>query len=97
MTGQEFAIGAVVGERRAQDRKWGEQNHGPLVWLAVLSEEVGEASEAILKNDPDAFRAEMIQVAAVALAIVECADRHMLDHGTHAMVRWWRDAGDRMA
>lgn len=84
----------VLAERHRQDDKWGQQNHDPITWLAILGEEVGEASQHALTarfhqvSPPGAgsaeefrqhalgrFRAEMVQVAAVALAIVECMDR----------------------
>ena len=38
----------VALERLNQDKKWGEQNHNPSEWLAILVEEVGELSTAIL-------------------------------------------------
>lgn len=68
-------------ERERQDEKWGQQNHDPEVWLAILVEEVGEWSEALLHakfGGPAAggLRTEIIQVAAVALAIIECCDRN---------------------
>lgn len=74
------ALQSVIDERRQQDAKWGEQNHDFGTWLAILMEEVGEASEAHLHTvfgGPKAggMRREMVQVAAVALAIVECLDR----------------------
>jgi NTP pyrophosphatase (non-canonical NTP hydrolase) len=61
-------------------RKWGEQNHDPITYLAVLVEEVGELAQAGLHlrfGGPKAegLRDEAVQVAAVALAIVECLDR----------------------
>ena len=73
----------VEEERNNQDRKWGEQNHEHYRWCAILGEEVGEVSEAVLKADPEegeggAFiriREELIQVAAVAVAWVESYDR----------------------
>jgi NTP pyrophosphatase (non-canonical NTP hydrolase) len=66
----------VVLERESQDRKWGVQNHGPAMWGAILAEEVGEAAKAFLEDDIDGYRAELVQVAAVAVAAVECYDRH---------------------
>lgn len=71
----------VDEERRRQDEKWGEQNHDPFVWLGVLSEEVGEFAQAALHarfGGPADIGLvnEAIQVAAVALAIVECAERN---------------------
>ena len=42
--------------------------------MLILHEETGEACQAGLQGDEVAFRAEMIQVAAVALAIIESHD-----------------------
>ncbi len=74
------ALQSVLEERRSQDAKWGEQNHIPFIWLGILTEEVGETSEAMLHETfggPKAenIRKEAVQVAAVALAIVEYLDR----------------------
>jgi len=68
-------------ERRNQDDKWGEQNHNPADWLMILGEEFGEASKAALEakfihNDNGIrYRKELIQVAAVVVAMVEALDR----------------------
>ena len=64
-------------EREAQDKKWGIQNHAPHIWLVILGEEFGEASKATLELDWPAYRAEMVQVAAVAVAAIEACDREM--------------------
>ena len=79
----------IQAERARQEEKWGEQNHDPVFYLAILVEEVGEAmrealdahasrtgpewsrSKQVLAN----LRAETVQSAAVAQAIVECLDR----------------------
>ena len=82
-TETEIAMDDVLAERARQDEKWGDQNHHPFLYLTVLMEEVGEASQAALqatfqKTRPWAdYRAEMVQVAAVALAMIECYDRDM--------------------
>jgi len=68
-------IGMVVDERKRQDDKWGEQNHNPERWLAILGEEVGEACKAVLEGDAEGYRKELVQVAAVAVAAVENLDR----------------------
>lgn len=73
-------IDDVLAERLRQDEKWGEQDNTPFEWLAVLAEEVGEVAQETLRNHfggiaLDAYRAEMIQVAAVAVAAVENLDR----------------------
>jgi hypothetical protein len=41
-------------------------------WVAILMEEVGEALE---QSDPVKLRAELVQIAAVAVAWVEAIDR----------------------
>jgi NTP pyrophosphatase (non-canonical NTP hydrolase) len=71
----------VLAERVRQERKWGEQNHDPFVYGAILSEEVGEAAQAALKAGGEGgktladLRVELVQVAAVAVAFIECLDR----------------------
>lgn len=82
----------VLEERRRQDAKWGaNRNHSPAEWLMILGEEVGEANKAALEarftplefNDTRyglymEYREELIQVAAVAVAMVESVDRNQL-------------------
>jgi len=77
-------ISEVLSERIRQDHKWGEQNHSPVEWLAILGEEYGEACRGALEahfpgyeitGDFSNYRAELIQTAAVAIAAVECLDR----------------------
>jgi len=72
----------VLFERRKQDEKWGEQNHDPAWYLAILGEEFGEACQAALQTRFGGkhggllnLRNELIQTAAVAVAMVECLDR----------------------
>lgn len=70
------ALVLVARERAAQDAKW---NRTPGLWecsnplkLTVLAEEFGEVARAILeKEGKDRLRAELIQVAAVAVAWAE--------------------------
>jgi len=75
----------IFEERKRQDDKWGEQNHHPYKWLSILMEEVGEASKAVLECDfkgssrdytLNSYRMELVQVAAVAVAMIECLDRN---------------------
>ncbi len=79
----------ILNERQAQLRKWGQQNHEPSRWLAILAEEFGEAAKAVveagatgnrieLENWLQEMRAELIQTAAVATAFVESLDRNEL-------------------
>ncbi len=86
----EEVLAAVAAERTRQDEKWGEQNHLPPMWMAILGEEFGEtcqealrfsfgpstSREKVLRN----YREELIQVAAVAVAAVECLDRNEVDY-----------------
>lgn len=69
------AMRDVIEEREKQDKKWGVQNHDPLFWNAILGEEFGEVSKAILEEDEDGYREELVQVAAVAIAALESLDR----------------------
>lgn len=45
---------------------------GMLTWQAILAEEV---AEAFAESDPERLRAELVQVAAVAVQWVEALDR----------------------
>lgn len=80
-------LSEVLAERQRQDVKWGPQNHGPMIWLGILAEEFGEAakdandfhfaSDAFVKSTKGAnFRKELVQVAAVAVAMIESYDRN---------------------
>lgn len=71
-------LGEVWAERQRQDEKWGQQNHNAHVWQSILTEEVGEVAKEALEHDTDRRRTELIQVAAVAVAAIECIDRHVL-------------------
>lgn len=53
----------------------GEQNHHPYKWLSILGEEVGECHKAILEGSLLNYRDELIQVAAVAVAMIESLKR----------------------
>lgn len=76
------AITSVIAEMNRQDEKWGaDRDQHPFVWQTILSEEVGEFSQAILHDEfgghkSGTAREEMVQIAAVALQIVEYYDRH---------------------
>lgn len=110
-TVQQWATRMVLEERAKQDGKWGEQNHEPSDWLAILLEEVGEFSRRALDRRfgshsmhhlkpcsscgdmdgchvPMNLQAELVQVAAVALAMLECSHRN----------KWCKEpARDRLA
>ena len=77
-------------ERVRQEIRFGKQNHDPFKWMSILGEEVGEVNKAAndaYKWDDKTFggdrraalkpmREELIQVAAVAKAFIECIDRN---------------------
>jgi NTP pyrophosphatase (non-canonical NTP hydrolase) len=72
------ALLAVEKERFRQNAIWGRQRHSYGDWLKILVEEVGEVAQAMqigdvsYKNsDSDDLYKELIQVAAVAVAIAE--------------------------
>lgn len=75
------AIGSVIAEMNRQDKKWGaDRDQHPFTWQVILSEEVGEFSQAILHDEfgghkSGTAREEMVQIAAVALQIIEYYDR----------------------
>jgi hypothetical protein len=73
----------IVQERVKQDNKWGPQNHSLPVWIAILAEEFGEASmevndwfhpSAKCNGSQAAIRNELIQTAAVCVAMIEQID-----------------------
>ncbi len=76
----------IEQERLKQDAKWGIQNHSPVEWVSILTEEVGEVSKEALEAhfrgaktctvELKNYREELIQVAAVAVAMIECLDRN---------------------
>lgn len=80
-------LGEILDERHNQDEKWGEQNQDDPMWACILMEEVGETTQAIFDRTQciysegtydtfsDKIREELIQVAAVAVAWLECIDR----------------------
>ena len=70
------ALEAVLEERQRQQDKWGEQNHSPYYWLGILMEEVGEFSHDLIENLPKTMEQELVQVVAVALAMLECCYRN---------------------
>lgn len=86
MKDQDFWIESIKGERVNQENKWGVQNHSPIEWCAILMEECGEVSREALEmhfkkyykntGQEDRYIKELIQVAAVALAMLECLERN---------------------
>lgn len=73
-------IKAILDERERQDQKWGfpqENTYGE--WGSILAEEAGELCKELNelnfgRGDQERMEAEAVQVAAVALAILEQSD-----------------------
>lgn len=76
------ALQSVMQEMKAQDQKWGADRDQELGdWNLILTEEVGELAEAALHlkfggEKKYGLRKEAVQVAAVALQIIEYIDRN---------------------
>ncbi len=76
----------ILDERAAQDAKWGEQNHSPLAYFAIFAEEAGEVAKDVVeltfarsehkrKQHLKNMRLELVQTAAVAVAMIQALDR----------------------
>lgn len=82
MNHTEKVLKEVLNERLSQNRKWGPQNHRCDLYYTILGEEVGEVGKAICewlilhKGAVSDIRMELVQVAAVAVAMVESLDRN---------------------
>lgn len=73
----------IALERARQDAKWGEQNHHGGIWSLIAGEEFGEVSQAQLEimfkgsqnsdsHPRQAYITELVQLAAVCVAWLEC-------------------------
>jgi NTP pyrophosphatase (non-canonical NTP hydrolase) len=60
-------------ERKRQDKKWGKIPRELNIhkWMSVLTEEVGEVAESLLKREDENTKIELVQVAAVCVAFLE--------------------------
>ncbi len=79
-------LAAITAERNRQNAKWGQQDHDAYTWLAILSEEVGELSQAILHDTfggkaAGTMRDELLHVVAVGVQWLECLERMQAREG----------------
>lgn len=74
---QRYYISKIQDERLKQDQKWGEQNHSAERWVSILAEEFGEMAREVNDQNLDPYETELIQTAAVALAMLECYGRKL--------------------
>lgn len=66
------AFRLIEEEINRQNAKWGDQSGHPMpVWYTILGEEVGEVAQAILQQKPDECLKELVQVAAVAVQMLQ--------------------------
>jgi NTP pyrophosphatase (non-canonical NTP hydrolase) len=70
-----YVFNDILKERKRQKEKWGVDSNEPMKWMTIITEEVGECCAAILEEDQDNYRDELIQVAATVIAAVEDHDR----------------------
>lgn len=77
-------IQEIRAERARQDKKFGEQNHSPIEFMAILAEEIGEVNKEIVdahfgfapkEKCIEKARVEFIQVAAMAYQCAEAISR----------------------
>lgn len=86
------ALTPIISERHRQDAKWSKQYHDPVYWAGILTEELGEVAKEAIEIAPCAargdrtipaslarYRAELIQLAAVAIAAIEHVDDLLAD------------------
>lgn len=70
-------IADVGAERMRQQQKWGDQHHDdPIVWLAILAEEVGEVARTFDKTG----LSDSEKALVYHLADAETVARWILDH-----------------
>ena len=81
----EIVLEAIKTELHRQNNKWGIQDHNVVEWMAILTEEVGEASKEAVGyhfkhggNRIGKLKIELIQVAAVAIQMIDSIDRQLL-------------------
>lgn len=65
----EKILQAIREERARQNERWGVKGHPRFMWNAILVEEIGEVSKALLTQGD--LESELVQVAAVAVAWLE--------------------------
>lgn len=67
---------SIKEERIRQIDKWGDDHHTPEKYYTILGEEFGEIANAMLENDWENYRKELIQVAAVCVRMIQSFDKN---------------------
>ena len=74
---QHRIFGEIKQERKRQDLKFGSQaGQSDSKWAMIAGEEMGEIHRAILNLDKENLREEIVQLAAVCVAWLECFNPH---------------------
>lgn len=87
---QQQILSEIAAERGRQDARWGIQDHPSPAWTAILGEEFGEVSKAVveatfthnIKALPSLeahLEMELVQVAAVCVAWIEAITRRRVE------------------
>ncbi len=113
---QQRILDEVTVERKRQFEKWGDQIHTVTHWMAILGEEFGEADKEAVEFEAlrpmpsrtrrkeiilECLRAELIETAAVAVAMIEWIDEgatypewwaHLSPEYIFQFVAWYQEA-----
>lgn len=77
----------ICTERMFQIATWGKDPYPVYKGLSVLTEEVGEANKAVLEDQPQTYRSELVQVAAVCMRLIEELDSFKLSADSFGCTR----------
>lgn len=58
-----------------QNKKWGWQDHDPVVWLAIMAEEFGEVAKAVIEGNHEECWRELSQLLALGHRLAERTNR----------------------
>lgn len=96
MSARQVALGNLASRRDLQDAKWGKLETRTYLesrlWVAVLTEELGEVARADLEGDTAAFVNELKDLGAVVVAALE---QHYLGTLKMSARPWIVDTLDR--
>jgi hypothetical protein len=68
----------VLTERQRQRKRWSDQHdmgHDGAQWVALLAERLGKVAAAEMGDGPKEYERRLVELAAVALAALECEER----------------------
>lgn len=74
------ALDLVFNEHERQDHMFGVQDHSPEKWAVILSKEIGDFNLEILNNNLSGQLKQSVQIAAVALQIIQALLKQQQQH-----------------